>query len=279
MDPNAPPPPPSGLVLVDKPARRAVSSMTVCRAVKRRLIAGGVGDPRRRRNIAVGHAGTLDPLASGLLIVLVGRSATRLCGELMNGAKEYEAEIDLLRSSASDDLETETTINDVKRKYGAEEVSAALATFRGEIMQRPPAFSAIWVDGVRSFNLARAAHRAHGARDEGIGSAERAGGEREDSASHLHQLAERRVTIHEIELVEYEWPIVRVRVKCSKGTYIRSLARDLGTAITGHPAVLTGLRRTAIGRFRVENAVELEKLPEKITQSDLIGVESGTGRS
>src|SRR5690348_17059542 len=106
MDPNAPPPPPSGLVLVDKPAKRAVSSMTVCRVVKKRLIAGGVGDPRRRRNIAVGHAGTLDPLASGLLIVLVGR-ATRLCDRLMGGEKEYAAGIDLAHRSHTDDLEGE----------------------------------------------------------------------------------------------------------------------------------------------------------------------------
>lgn len=246
MDPNAPPPPPSGLVLVDKPAKRAVSSMTVCRAVKRRLIAGGVGDPGRRRNIAVGHAGTLDPLASGLLIVLVGR-ATRLCDRLMGGEKTYEAAIDLGHRSHTDDLEGELVDNGVPPEHaptreGIERL--LLERFTGVVMQRPPAYSAMWVDGERAYDLARA-----GAPPE---------------------LPERPVTIHEVRVLAYEWPSLGVRVRCGKGTYIRSLARDIGVAATGMAGCLTALRRTAIGPYRVEDARELESLPEVLTEADLV---------
>ncbi len=245
------PPSPVGLVLIDKPAKRAVSSVTAVRKVKRSLRNAGF-DVKRMR---VGHAGTLDPLASGLLIILVGRGATRLCGELMDGPKTYVASLDLLKSSASDDLETETTINPLTRRPTLEEITHALESFRGTIMQKPPAFSAIWIDGVRAFKLARQATK--------------------DDASNpdLPQMTARPVTIHELELVEYDWPSLTIRVHCSKGTYIRSLVRDLGVAITGHPAVMTRLRRTAIGRFDVANAIELERLPDRLTQADLLPVE------
>lgn len=244
MDPNSPPPP-SGLVLVDKPARRAISSMTVCRAVKKRLAAGGVGDPNRKRNIAVGHAGTLDPLASGLLIVLVGR-ATRWCERLMASEKEYVAEIDLSRQSVTDDLEDETTTNPID-PAGApprESVDRVLRErFTGEIMQKPPPYSAIRVDGKRAYDLARAGKNP--------------------------QMVERPIRIHEIRVDGYAWPLLRITVRCGKGTYIRSLARDIGVALTGHAACMTALRRTAIGPYRVENATGLEQLPPAMTIADL----------
>lgn len=245
-------PPPTGLVLIDKPAKRAVSSVTAVRKVKRALRNAG----HDVRSMRVGHAGTLDPLASGLLIVLVGRAATRLCAQLMDGAKTYVASLDLLKSSPSDDLETETTINPLERRPSIEEVHAALQQFRGEIQQRPPAFSAIWVDGVRAFKLARRATR-------------------EDAANpDLPEMQARPVTIHELELLEYNWPSLTISVRCSKGTYIRSLVRDLGVAITGYPAVMTRLRRTAIGRYDVANAIELERLPERLTQADLVPIDT-----
>lgn len=281
--------PPTGLLLIDKPAKRAVSSVTACRKVKRALRAAGFDVSKMR----VGHAGTLDPLASGLLIVLVGRGATRLCAQLMDGPKTYEATIDLLRSSPSDDLETEAVINPLTRRPRVEEIEKALEGFRGVIEQRPPAYSAIWVDGVRAFKLARKAarrdSREEGERREGArgGTDVRESGAERDadaegeeiveyveagSPSSMPVLEARPVTIHEIEMLSYDWPEVTVRVNCSKGTYIRSLARDLGVAITGHPAVLTALRRTAVGKYDVKDAVKLEELPERITQAELIAV-------
>jgi tRNA pseudouridine55 synthase len=268
--------PPVGLLLIDKPAKRAVSSVTACRRVKRSLRAAGFDVSKMR----IGHAGTLDPLASGLLIVLVGRAATRLCDQLMNGPKTYVATLDLLKSSPSDDLETETTINTLLRRPTLKEIHDALDKFRGQIMQRPPAYSAIWIDGVRAFKLARKAATQH--QRDGAGTEEQDGGEagpaRQSARDVLPEMAARPITIHALELLDFDWPRVTVRVNCSKGTYIRSLVRDLGTAITGHPAVLTELRRTAIGAFDVANAVALEQLPERITQADLLAIPEAAAR-
>lgn len=239
-DPNAPPPPPSGIVLVDKPASWKIKSMTVVRSVKRRLILGGFP-----KSIKVGHAGTLDPLASGLLIVLVGR-ATRWCERLMAQEKEYIADIDLSRWSPTDDLEKEPHENPPLpgAPPAPERVEAVLREqFTGTIQQRPPAYSAMWVDGERAYHLAR--------------------------AGDLQTLAARPVIIHDLRVIEYSWPNLRIDVRCGKGTYIRSMARDIGLALTGHPAVLTGLRRTAILPYRVENATPLEELPERMTPADL----------
>jgi len=244
MDPNSPPPP-SGLVLIDKPARRAISSMTVVRAVKKRLIAGAILDPKRKRGIAVGHAGTLDPLASGLLIVLVGR-ATRLCDQLMAGEKTYLAEIDLAHSSPTDDLEGDLIPNhiDPAQAPTREQLEQLLQSrFTGTIQQKPPAYSAMLIDGKRAYKLAR--------------------------AGKAPEMVPRPITIRDIHVHDYTFPRLTIEVRCAKGTYIRSLARDIGVAATGHPAVLTALRRTAIGPYRVEDATGLEQLPERITASDL----------
>jgi tRNA pseudouridine55 synthase len=244
MDPNSPPPP-SGLVLVDKPARRAISSMTVCRAVKKRLIAGGLGDPRRKRNIAVGHAGTLDPLASGLLIILIGR-ATRWCEQLMAGEKIYVADIDLAHHTETDDLEGEMIPNplDPAAAPTREAIDSILQSrFLGIIQQTPPAYSAMLVDGRRAYKLARAGKSP--------------------------EMVPRPIEIHEIAIRFYEYPKLTIEVRCAKGTYIRSLGRDIGIAATGHAAVLTALRRTAVGPYRVEDATPLEQLPIAMTLADL----------
>lgn len=242
MDPNSPPPP-SGLVLVDKPARRAISSVTVCRAVKRKLTAGGVIDPKRKRGMAVGHAGTLDPLASGLLIVLVGR-ATRLCEGLMHGEKTYLTDIDLAHSSITDDLEGEMIPNPVITPPDRATIERIISEkFIGIIQQRPPAYSAIRVDGKRAYELAR--------------------------KGKTPEMQPRPITIHSINVLAYEFPKLTIEVLCGRGTYIRSLARDLGVAVTGHPAVLTALRRTSIGPYRVEDAMGLEQMPNQLTAADL----------
>jgi tRNA pseudouridine55 synthase len=219
--------------------------MTVCRAVKKRLIAGGVGDPKRKRNIAVGHAGTLDPLASGLLIVLVGR-ATRWCEKLMAGEKTYLAEIDLAHHSQTDDLEGELVSNpiDAATAPTRDAVESILQSrFTGTIQQVPPAYSAMLIDGRRAYKLAR--------------------------AGKAPELQPRPIQIHEIHVHGYAFSKLTIEVRCGKGTYIRSLARDIGLAATGHAAVLTALRRTAIGPYKVDDATPLEQLPPTMTLADL----------
>jgi len=239
----APPPAPvpiGGLVLVDKPASVRIKSTTVVRSVKRRLIAGGCP-----RSIKVGHAGTLDPLASGLLIVLVGRG-TRWCERLMAREKEYLATIDLSRSSPTDDLEVEPVPHDGPLEAPSRErLEAILAErFSGTIQQRPPTFSAIRVDGKRAYASARAGEKP--------------------------ELKPRPIIIHQITILEYAWPNLSLDIRCGKGTYIRSLARDIGEALTGLPGVLTALRRTAIGPYRIEHSTELDALPVHMTTADLV---------
>lgn len=235
------PKPVSGLVLVDKPASGKIKSMTVVRAVKRKMIAGG-----QPKSIKVGHAGTLDPLASGMLIVLVGK-ATRLCDQLMADEKEYLATLDLSKWSPTDDLERSAEPNPElppERIPTPDQVQRALAEkFTGVIQQRPPDFSAIWVDGKRAYHLARKGRETN--------------------------IQPRPIIIHSVRIVAYRWPMLTIDVCCGKGTYIRSMARDIGLALTESPAVLTMLRRTRIGAFHIDHATPLDALPEKMTPADL----------
>jgi len=234
---NQPLPPLSGILVIDKP--ESLTSMTVCRAVKRKLIAGGA--PKK---VKVGHGGTLDPLATGVVVVLVGK-ATKLCDRVMSGRKAYLAGIDLSRTSTTDDREGDLTDVPVERPPTREQVEAAAATFVGTIQQRPPMHSAIWVDGRRSYHLARS----------GKG----------------EELPARPVVVHSIRVAEYAWPRVDLHVECGKGTYIRSLARDLGASL-GCGGMLVSLRRTRVGEFTIDHAAPLDSLPEQLTQADLMDV-------
>ncbi|MBL8758013.1 MAG: tRNA pseudouridine(55) synthase TruB [Phycisphaerae bacterium] len=235
-------PTPSGLLLVDKPV--GPTSMDVCRVVKRALRAAGPQVPKR---IKVGHGGTLDPLASGLLVVLVGK-ATPLCDVVMAGAKTYEAEIDLRWCTTTDDREGEAvTAPEAAMPAGAAApdravVEGVVSRFVGVIQQRPPAYSAMKVGGKRAYDLARAGREV--------------------------ELAARPVRVDAIRVMAYEWPKLRVEVECGKGTYIRSLARDIGVAL-GRGGHLAGLRRTRIGRWRVEEAAGMSALPRVLRQDDL----------
>lgn len=235
--PGATPPAPMGLLLIDKPV--GPTSMDVCRWVRRRLVLAGA--PKR---VKVGHAGTLDPLASGLLVVLVGR-ATRLCEALMADTKVYEATIDLSATSSTDDAEGEKTPASPPGGAPPDRAAfaAACAGMVGVISQRPPAFSAIKVGGRRAYDLAR--------------------------AGRAPALAARPVRIDAIQVLGYAWPVASVRVTCGKGTYIRALARDLGAAL-GVGGYLTALRRTRSGRAEVSAARPLEGLPPRLTQGDLL---------
>ncbi|MBX3401930.1 MAG: tRNA pseudouridine(55) synthase TruB [Phycisphaeraceae bacterium] len=239
---NQPAQNPVGILLVDKPADARTSSARVVAAVKRRLIAAGA--PKR---IKVGHAGTLDPLASGLLVILIGRGATRLCAELMSGEKEYEARVDLSHASATDDYEgpLESHPPPASEPMRAD-VDRVLAGLVGTIMQRPPAFSAMKVGGKRAYAEAR--------------------------RGNMVELAARPVIVRSIDVLEYQYPMIDVRIRCGKGTYIRSMARDIGLALTGRAACLAALRRTAVGAHRVETAVRLDALPDQLIQPDLLPV-------
>jgi tRNA pseudouridine55 synthase len=221
----------NGLLVIDKPL--GWTSAKVCWWVR-----------RRTKGAKIGHAGTLDPLATGVLVLCLG-SATKAVDRLMATRKRYLAEVDLSRVSTTDDGEGTITPVDVPTPPTREAVDRALARFVGTIKQRPPAHSAIWIDGARAYHLARA-----GAAPE---------------------MKEREIVIHSITIIDYAWPILRLDIDCGKGTYIRSLARDIGVAL-GTGGMLAGLRRTAVGEFTIERAASPETLPEAIEPGHLAEV-------
>ncbi len=184
------------------------------------------------RNIKVGHAGTLDPLATGVLIICLGK-ATKLAEMLQAQEKEYVAGITFGCTTPSFDLEKEIDAYFPFEHITIDSIKSALPGFMGELDQIPPVFSAKLVNGNRSYELARA------------------GVEKELKPS--------RVTIYALEVISYISPLLTLRIRCSKGTYIRSLARDLGLALESG-AHLSDLVRTSSGGFSVNNSVTLEDL-------------------
>jgi tRNA pseudouridine55 synthase len=202
------------------------------------IVAGVRRGARIRR---VGHAGTLDPLAQGVLVLALGK-ATRLAEYLMKSSKRYRAQILLGTATTTHDIEGDIIAErEVPAALSMADVSAALADFRGEIQQTPPIYSAVKVQGKAAYARARA-------------------GEQVD-------LAPRAVTIHELALVDFAPPRLVLEILCSPGTYIRSLAHDLGQVL-GCGAVLESLVRTASGAFELAEAVSWERL--------LIDFETGT---
>lgn len=182
------------------------------------------------RGTRLGHTGTLDPLASGVLVLCVGQ-ATRLAEYVQCLPKSYLAEVTLGARSATDDAEGPLSICEVDAPPDLAAVSAALAKFIGEIRQTPPAYSAAKVHGRRAYVLARRGEHS--------------------------QLSARMVRIDAIDILEFAYPKLLLKVDCGKGTYIRSLARDLGEML-GCGAYLSGLRRTAVGPFVPEMAIPLD---------------------
>lgn len=182
------------------------------------------------KKMKVGHAGTLDPLATGVMVVCTGR-ATKRIDELQAHVKEYIATIALGATTPSFDLETEIDATYPTGHITREAVEAALKKFIGKIEQVPPAFSACKVDGKRAYKIARKGHEV--------------------------ELKPKVLVIDEIELLEYAQESITVRVVCSKGTYIRALARDIGEALKsgGH---LTALRRTRVGNINVDQCMPIE---------------------
>ena len=182
------------------------------------------------KNIKAGHAGTLDPLASGLMIICTGR-ATKRIEQFRDLDKEYVASIHIGKTTPSFDLETETDMSYPADHITEELILGTLETFRGEQKQVPPMYSAKMIKGKRAYEYAR----------KGID-------------KHLEPVT---VFFREIKLLSCAIPEIKVNLICSKGTYIRSFARDLGTAL-GSGAFLSGLERKAIGPHRLENAMSLE---------------------
>lgn len=215
--------------MVDKPV--GPSSFAVVRTVRRAARMGVSAGGGRR--LKVGHAGTLDPLASGVLVCCVG-PATRSVPAIMGLTKVYRAEVDLSAFSATDDAQGPLTPVTVPAPPTRESVELVLASWVGNVMQRPPAYSAIKIEGRRSYAMAR--------KGESV------------------ELPARPVRIDAIELLAYDWPRLDIRVTCGKGTYIRSLARDIGLAL-GVGGYLTSLRREAVGPYDLSVAVALDAIP------------------
>ncbi|MDE6533769.1 MAG: tRNA pseudouridine(55) synthase TruB [Muribaculaceae bacterium] len=225
----------SGEILgIDKPL-----GWTSFDAVKR--VRGAIQRRMHVRKFKVGHAGTLDPLATGVLIVCTGR-ATRKIDELQRGDKEYVATIRLGATTPSYDLETEVDKEYAWEHITPDMISDTLPRFTGSIMQVPPVFSAVKVDGKRAYNLARKGKEV--------------------------SLKPKLLEIKEMEMLECALPEVTLRIVCSKGTYIRAIARDLGEAL-GSGAHLVGLRRTRVGSVRVEECLTVEEAVEKIENAEI----------
>ena len=210
----------SGVINLDKPA--GLTSARLVDRVKRLL----------PRGTKIGHAGTLDPFATGVLLLLVGK-ATKSCESLMGQRKGYEATVKLGARTATDDLEAPEEPVEGFAIPTEEQMRAAVARQVGAIEQRPPAFSAMKVGGQRAYKLAR--------------------------QGEVVEIKPRTVQIYSIDVLAYEWPTARLRVECGRGTYIRAIARDLGEML-GTGGYLTELRRTFVGAFRAEEAVILETL-------------------
>ncbi|MBC8310630.1 MAG: tRNA pseudouridine(55) synthase TruB [Phycisphaerales bacterium] len=218
-----------GVIVIDKP--RGPTSMSMVNLVRRKC-----------HKCKTGHAGTLDPLATGVLVLGVGKMTKKL-GQMMNTDKRYTTIIDLSATTAGHDAESPRVEVEVQKPPTSEEVESAVHKFSGEIMQAPPIFSAVKVGGHRAYAVARKGKEV--------------------------SIEPRKVTVHSISVSEYAWPYVTIDVSCAKGFYVRSLARDLGELL-GIGGFCTEIRRTEVGRFTLDLAMQLEHLPEFLTQEDLI---------
>lgn len=216
-----------GIILIDKPA--GLSSFGVVGRV-RWLLSQQAG-----KKVKVGHTGTLDPFATGLMIIVVGSYCKR-ASEFSKLDKTYEATLQLGATSTTGDPEGDlNTVAD--HRPSEDELRHALNTFSGPITQTPPSYSAIKINGVRAYKLARQGKEV--------------------------EMPTRQVTIHELELLSYDYPEARIRTHVSSGTYIRTLAEDIGREL-GTGAYLSALRRTVVGKYVVTDAITLDQADETI---------------
>jgi tRNA pseudouridine55 synthase len=218
------------LLLVDKP--KDWTSFDVVAKIR------GVASKGKKKRIKVGHAGTLDPFATGLLIILLGE-ATRNQAKFMKLDKEYEATLKLGYCSTTGDPEgiIEKSTDDELKTIDKLQISKVLGKFIGEIIQIPPKYSAIKIDGQRAYKLARQGKD--------------------------FEIKPRKVNIYNIEIQSFNYPELVLKVSCSSGTYIRTLAEDIGKAL-GTGAYLTALRRTVIGEYNVSDAKTIDSIIDKL---------------
>ncbi len=212
-----------GILLINKP--KGWTSFDAVAKVRGALKKGGEAKPK------VGHTGTLDPLATGLLVLLVGK-ATKQASELSKADKTYQASLKLGENSSTGDDEGEK-IKISDNQPSLDEVQAVLNSFLGEIEQIPPAYSAIKVDGQRAYKLARQGKEV--------------------------KIEPRLVKIYEITDVDYQYPNLNFSTKVSSGTYIRTLAEDIGKNL-GSGAYLTNLKRTQVGAFELKDAISVDNI-------------------
>jgi len=222
------------IICIDKPR-----GWTSFDAVKR--VRGAILRRLKVKKFKVGHAGTLDPLATGVMIITTGR-ATKRIEELQSGLKEYVATMALGATTPSFDLETAVDATYPTGHITRGLVEQVLTSFHGPIEQVPPAYSACKIDGQRAYDLARKGETV--------------------------ELKPKLLVIDEIELLEFSPDEIKLRIVCSKGTYIRALARDIGQAL-GSGAHLTDLRRTRVGNFTLADCLPPDRVADIIAQAPL----------
>jgi tRNA pseudouridine55 synthase len=206
-----------GIVLIDKPA--GMTSFGVVARIRRVL------SQKAGKKVKVGHTGTLDPFATGLMILVTGKECKN-AGNYSKLDKVYEATIHLGQISTTGDPEGE--ISEVSDKVPTpDEISAVIAKFTGEITQTPPIYSAIKINGQRAYKLARAGEEV--------------------------EIPQRQINIYSLDLIDYKYPELKIRTHVSSGTYIRTLAEDIGKQL-GTGAYCTQLRRTTIGKWKIDQA-------------------------
>ncbi|MDE5794750.1 MAG: tRNA pseudouridine(55) synthase TruB [Muribaculaceae bacterium] len=222
------------IIGIDKPL-----GWTSFDAVKR--VRGAIQRRLNVKKFKVGHAGTLDPLATGVLIICTGRS-TRDIERLQNGTKEYIATIRLGATTPSFDLETEIDAEYPYEHITEEMIQEVLPNFVGNIMQVPPVYSAVKIDGKRAYKYARKGAEV--------------------------ELKAKPLVIDEIKMLPSILPELKLRIVCSKGTYIRALTRDIGKALNSG-AHLTALCRTRVGNIRLEDCMSVDQAVEKIANCEI----------
>jgi len=220
-----------GFLLIDKP--KFWTSFDVVKHI-RYIVANAKGLPQRK--IKVGHSGTLDPFATGLLIIMIGKQFTSQAETLLKQDKSYE--VDMILDSESTTGDSEGLIKTHQRtqvRPVLEDIQKVIKGFEGPSMQTPPIYSAIKINGVRAYSLAR--------------------------NNQPIQMEPRKITIHSIHLEDYIYPLVRFKCDVSSGTYIRSLVEDIGKGL-GTSAYTKELRRTRIGLCSIDQAIDLSDLTE-----------------
>ncbi|HIZ26923.1 tRNA pseudouridine(55) synthase TruB [Barnesiella sp. An55] len=222
------------IIYIDKPLHW--TSFDVVKRIRLRILRR-----LKQKKLKVGHAGTLDPLATGVMIVCTGR-ATKRIEEFQYHTKEYIATLRLGATTPSFDLETEVDALYPHEHITREVVERTLPRFVGSIMQIPPSYSACKIDGRRAYDMARKGQEV--------------------------ELKPKELVIDEIELLSCELPIIQIRVVCSKGTYIRALARDIGVAL-GSGAHLIGLRRTRVGSVTLADCLSVDEVARMIDEAPL----------